>query len=77
MTALDAVAVHLPPTPVPVEKLANRLQSTDIQAKVFRRFHGLLAAARAGRLLTPGDRYLLATVEPGEGATFAALLFEH
>ncbi|MEU1605220.1 hypothetical protein [Micromonospora matsumotoense] len=33
MTALDAVAVYLPPRLVPVEKLADRLELTDIQVK--------------------------------------------
>jgi 3-oxoacyl-[acyl-carrier-protein] synthase-3 len=28
-------------------------------------------------LLAPGDRYLVATVGSGEGATFAAMVFEH
>ncbi|QDY11579.1 hypothetical protein FJK98_11510 [Micromonospora sp. HM134] len=165
MTAPDAVAVYLPPTLVPVEKPADRLEWTDIQVKMFRRFHELrgirlaesqtvtdlllraasgLAQLRAnaqrvryvlyGRatpvaepypvnridevrralglehalaftvtqqnvgtgghlfcsdafvnyrtamdrgLLAPGDRYLVATVGSGEGATTAALVFEH
>lgn len=41
MTALDAVAVHLPPTLVPVEELADGLGLTDVQVKLFDRFHEL------------------------------------
>jgi 3-oxoacyl-[acyl-carrier-protein] synthase-3 len=41
MTALEAVSVYLPPAPVPIESLAGSLGLTDMQARVFRRFHGL------------------------------------
>lgn len=34
-------------------------------------------AARARGLLSAGDRYLVATVGAGHGATFAAMVFEH
>ena len=48
VTALDAVAVYLPPTLVPVEDLADRLELTDIQVKLFRRFHELREIRLAG-----------------------------
>lgn len=48
MTALDAVAVYLPPTLVPIEELADRLELTDIQVKMFRRFHELREIRLAG-----------------------------
>ncbi len=48
MTALDAVAVYLPPTLVPVEELADRLELTDMQVKMFRRFHELREIRFAG-----------------------------
>lgn len=41
MTALEAVAVHLPPTLVPVEELAGPLGLDPMQVKLFRRFHKL------------------------------------
>lgn len=41
MTAIDAVSVHLPTTRVPVESLAGPLGLSEIQVKVFRRFHKL------------------------------------
>lgn len=41
MTALDAVAVHLPPTLVPIEELAGPLELDEMQVKLFRRFHKL------------------------------------
>jgi 3-oxoacyl-[acyl-carrier-protein] synthase-3 len=41
MTSLDAVATYLPPGRVPIEDLADRLGLTDIQVRVFKRFHGL------------------------------------
>lgn len=41
MTALDAVAVHLPPHRVPIESLAGPLELTEMQVRLFRRFHGL------------------------------------
>jgi 3-oxoacyl-[acyl-carrier-protein] synthase-3 len=41
MTALDAVSVYTPETRVPIEDLAGPLGLTDIQVRLFRRFHGL------------------------------------
>ncbi|MGW4116174.1 3-oxoacyl-[acyl-carrier-protein] synthase III C-terminal domain-containing protein [Actinosynnema sp. NPDC004786] len=41
MTALDAVSVHTPAFRVPLEDLAEPLGLTDIQVRLFRRFHGL------------------------------------
>ncbi|MFE0461748.1 3-oxoacyl-[acyl-carrier-protein] synthase III C-terminal domain-containing protein [Kitasatospora sp. NPDC058965] len=41
MTALAAVAVHLPPSSVPVEQLGERLGLTKRQTTLLRRFHGL------------------------------------
>lgn len=41
MTALDAVSVYLPEFRVPIEDLAEPLALTDIQVRLFRRFHGL------------------------------------
>ncbi|MCX4744497.1 3-oxoacyl-ACP synthase [Kitasatospora sp. NBC_01287] len=41
MTALAAVAVHLPPESVPVEALGERLGLSPRQTKLLRRFHGL------------------------------------
>jgi 3-oxoacyl-[acyl-carrier-protein] synthase III len=48
VTALDAVAVYLPPTLVPVEDLADRLELTDVQVRLFRRFHELREIRLAG-----------------------------
>ncbi|MFD0200907.1 MULTISPECIES: 3-oxoacyl-[acyl-carrier-protein] synthase III C-terminal domain-containing protein [Saccharothrix] len=41
MTALDAVSVYTPAFRVPIEDLADPLGLTDIQVRLFRRFHGL------------------------------------
>ena len=46
MTALEAVSVYLPPERVPVETLAGPLGLTDMQVKLFRRFHGLREVGR-------------------------------
>ncbi|MGE5828638.1 MAG: 3-oxoacyl-[acyl-carrier-protein] synthase III C-terminal domain-containing protein [Micromonosporaceae bacterium] len=46
MTALEAVSVYLPPVRVPIESLAGRLGLTDMQVKLFRRFHGLREVGR-------------------------------
>lgn len=46
MTALEAVSVYLPPEPVPIESLAESLGLTDMQVKLFRRFHGLRHVGR-------------------------------
>lgn len=46
MTALEAVSVYLPQTRVPVESLAGPLGLTDMQVKLFRRFHGLREVGR-------------------------------
>ncbi|HET9143139.1 3-oxoacyl-[acyl-carrier-protein] synthase III C-terminal domain-containing protein [Actinophytocola sp.] len=41
MTALDAVSVYTPAFRVPIENLADPLGLTDMQVRLFRRFHGL------------------------------------
>ncbi|MFJ8473353.1 3-oxoacyl-[acyl-carrier-protein] synthase III C-terminal domain-containing protein [Kitasatospora sp. NPDC094011] len=41
MTALEAVAVHLPPHAVPIEAVGERIGLTPRQLRLFRRFHGL------------------------------------
>jgi 3-oxoacyl-[acyl-carrier-protein] synthase-3 len=41
MTALDAVSVYTPALRMPIENLAAPLGLTDIQVRLFRRFHGL------------------------------------
>jgi 3-oxoacyl-[acyl-carrier-protein] synthase-3 len=46
MTALEAVSVYLPQTRVPIENLAGPLGLTDMQVKLFRRFHGLKEVGR-------------------------------
>jgi 3-oxoacyl-[acyl-carrier-protein] synthase-3 len=46
MTALEAVSVYLPQTRVPVESLAGPLGLSDMQVKLFRRFHGLKEVSR-------------------------------
>jgi 3-oxoacyl-[acyl-carrier-protein] synthase-3 len=46
MTALEAVSVYLPPVRTPIESLASPLGLTDMQVKLFRRFHGLREIGR-------------------------------
>lgn len=46
MTALEAVSVYLPPVRIPIETLAGPLGLTDMQVKLFRRFHGLREVGR-------------------------------
>ncbi|MEV4695269.1 3-oxoacyl-[acyl-carrier-protein] synthase III C-terminal domain-containing protein [Micromonospora echinospora] len=46
MTAIDAVSVFLPQRRVPVESLAAPLGLTDMQVRLFRRFHGLTEVRR-------------------------------
>jgi 3-oxoacyl-[acyl-carrier-protein] synthase-3 len=46
MTALEAVSVYLPPTRIPIESLADSLGLTEMQVKLFRRFHGLREVTR-------------------------------
>ncbi len=41
VTALEAVAVHLPDRAVPIEAVGERIGLTPRQLKLFRRFHGL------------------------------------
>ena len=47
MTALEDVSVYLPPARIPIEDLAGPLGLTDMQVKLFRRFHGLREVSRA------------------------------
>src|SRR5215472_1165143 len=46
MTALEAVSVYLPPARTPIESLAGPLGLTEMQVKLFRRFHGLREVCR-------------------------------
>src|SRR5271166_6063647 len=46
MTALEAVSVYLPTARIPIESLAGPLGLTDMQVKLFRRFHGLREVGR-------------------------------
>jgi 3-oxoacyl-[acyl-carrier-protein] synthase-3 len=46
MTALEAVSVYLPPARASIESLAAPLGLTDMQVKLFRRFHGLREVGR-------------------------------
>ena len=46
MTALEAVSVYLPPVRIPIESLAGPLGLTEMQVKLFRRFHGLREVGR-------------------------------
>ncbi|HEY7430383.1 MAG TPA: 3-oxoacyl-[acyl-carrier-protein] synthase III C-terminal domain-containing protein [Streptosporangiaceae bacterium] len=46
MTALEAVSVYLPPVRIPIESLAGSHGLTDMQVRVFRRFHGLKEVTR-------------------------------
>jgi 3-oxoacyl-[acyl-carrier-protein] synthase-3 len=46
MTALDAVSVYMPPVRIPIESLAGSLGLTEMQVKLFRRFHGLRKISR-------------------------------
>jgi 3-oxoacyl-[acyl-carrier-protein] synthase-3 len=46
MTALEAVSVYLPAARVPIEQLAGSLGLTEMQVKLFRRFHGLREVGR-------------------------------
>jgi 3-oxoacyl-[acyl-carrier-protein] synthase III len=71
MTALEAVSVYLPQARIPVEGLAGPLGLTQMQVKLFRRFHGLrevgrepdasacdlLMKAAAGLAELPGQRH--------------------
>jgi 3-oxoacyl-[acyl-carrier-protein] synthase III len=47
MTALEAVSVYVPPLRMAIEDLAGPLGLTDMQVKLFRRFHGLKEVSRA------------------------------
>jgi 3-oxoacyl-[acyl-carrier-protein] synthase-3 len=47
MTALEAVSVHVPPLRIPIEDMAESLGLTEMQVKLFRRFHGLKEVSRA------------------------------
>ncbi len=46
MTALEAVSVYLPPVRTPIESLAGSLGLTDMQVRIFGRFHGLKEVGR-------------------------------
>jgi 3-oxoacyl-[acyl-carrier-protein] synthase III len=65
VTALEAVSTYLPEQRVPIEDLADRLDLTPIQVKLFRRFHGLGTVCRAPEA-TPGE-LLLRAVETLDG----------
>jgi 3-oxoacyl-[acyl-carrier-protein] synthase-3 len=59
VTALEAVSAYLPQLRVPIEDLADRLDLTPIQVKLFRRYHGLGTVCRAPEP-TPGGLLLRA-----------------
>ncbi len=46
MTALAEVAAYVPPLRVPIESLAEELDLSAMQLKVFRRYHGLAEVSR-------------------------------
>ena len=46
MTALEAVSVYVPPVGTPIDDLAGPLGLTEMQLKLFRRFHGLSHVGR-------------------------------
>jgi 3-oxoacyl-[acyl-carrier-protein] synthase III len=46
MTALEAVSVYLPPARIAIENLAGPLGLTEMQVRIFRRFHGLGTVSR-------------------------------
>ncbi len=46
MTALEAVSVYLPPARIPIQNLAGTLGLTDMQVRLFQRFHGLREVGR-------------------------------
>lgn len=46
MTALEAVSVYLPQVRVPVDSLAGSLGLSEMQVRLFRRFHGLREVGR-------------------------------
>ncbi|WP_089157731.1 3-oxoacyl-[acyl-carrier-protein] synthase III C-terminal domain-containing protein [Micromonospora sp. NBS 11-29] len=46
MTAIDAVSVFLPRRRVPIESLAGALRLSEMQVRLFRRFHGLTEVRR-------------------------------
>jgi 3-oxoacyl-[acyl-carrier-protein] synthase III len=62
MTALEAVSVYLPPERIPVESLAGPLGLTEMQVKLFRRFHGL---REVGRDPDPSLQHLLMKAAAG------------
>src|SRR4051794_23910369 len=46
MTALEAVSVYVPSVGTPIESLAGPLGLTEMQVKLFQRFHGLRQVGR-------------------------------
>jgi 3-oxoacyl-[acyl-carrier-protein] synthase III len=46
VTSLEAVSVYLPDSRLPVEELADELQLTSMQMKLFKRFNGLAEVCR-------------------------------
>jgi 3-oxoacyl-[acyl-carrier-protein] synthase III len=54
MTALEAVSAYLPPVRVPVESLVGPSGLTEMQAKLFQRFHGLKEFSLAPELSLEG-----------------------
>ncbi len=62
MTALEAVSVYLPPERIPVESLAGPLGLTEMQVKLFQRFHGL---REVGRDPDPSLQHLLMKAAAG------------
>ncbi len=62
MTALEAVSVYLPPSPVPIENLTKSLGLTEMEVRVFKRFHGL---RQVGRDPDPSLSHLLMKAAAG------------
>jgi 3-oxoacyl-[acyl-carrier-protein] synthase III len=67
VTALVAVSAYVPEQRVPIEELADRLELTATQVKVFRRFHGLGTVCREPGTLLDLLVRTLRTLEPLRG----------
>src|SRR5438132_919591 len=71
VTALDAVSVYTPDFRVPIENLAGPLGLTDLQVRLFRRFHGL------GEIRFDPDRSLADLLRDAAGGVTALRGREH
>lgn len=65
MTALDAVSVYLPAFRAPLESFAAPLGLTDLQVRLFRRFHGLSDVSVDPDRTLPGLLLAAASTLPG------------